>query len=570
MKKVFLFLFAVILIPAFFIRGRSDKAVVDAPGISPRIYCSPSFDPAKLTQDAPLLKGLGKFHYKVSTRSKKAQLYFDQGLALMYGFNHGEAGRSFNTALRYDSTLAMAYWGLAMVLGPNYNAALNPTSLGEINRAVDQAVKHAVKATSAEQAFINAIAKKFPREEVKDMTPFYEAYAAEMGKAYEQFPGDVEFGTLYAEALMNLHPWNLWGKDGTPQPWTPQILQVLERVLHNFPDHPGAIHYYIHATEASRQAEKAIVYADKLRNKMPDAGHLVHMPSHVYIRTGDYHKGVIANEQSSAADSSYISQCKVQGVYPMLYYPHNLHFLTACAFLEGNSAKALEAAWAVSGKAEKKFLAENATVQHFYIIPYYILVHMARWDEILQRENPGKGLLYPEAIWHYARGMAYGAKGDLDAAATELKEIEKIAGEESLKSLMIWDLNSAADLVNIARHVLEGELQAHNREYSKATASFKEAIAIEDKLNYNEPPDWFFSVRLTAGHWLLQCGKFEAAEKIFLEDLETFRENGWALMGLYKSLVGQGKVTAADEAKVRFDKAWQWADIIIESSRKMQ
>ncbi|MBX2922766.1 MAG: hypothetical protein KF746_11280 [Chitinophagaceae bacterium] len=569
MKKTIFFLLAVIAIPVFFIRSKTDKQTADTSYNTTRIYCAPSFDPAKLNNDAPLLKGLGNFHYKVSTRSKKAQQYFNQGFALMYGFNHGEAARSFLTAIRYDSTLAMAYWGLAMVLGPNYNAPLDPAGLDEINKAVDKAVMYADKATTVEKALINAVTKKFPREKVGDMTVFYEAYAEAMRQAYNNFSNDADVGTLYAESLMNLHPWDLWLKDGSPQPWTPPIVETLESVLSRFPEHPGAIHYYIHATEASKQPGKAAVYADRLRDQMPDAGHLVHMPSHTYIRTGAYHKGVIANEKASEADSTYIAQCKIQGTYPLLYYPHNLHFLAACAFLEGNSTKALDAAEAVSRKADKKFLADNATVQHFYIIPLYVMIHTGKWDEILQRENPGEGLLYPEAIWHYARGMAYAAKGKTELAEKELAAIVKISENDQLKTHMIWDMNSAADLVNIARYVLEGELLAHNKRYDEAISLFNKAITVEDKLNYNEPPDWFFSVRLTAGHWMLQAGEFAAAEKIFREDLETFKENGWALMGLYKSLQGQARAEEANQAKERFDKAWQWADINIESSRKM-
>jgi tetratricopeptide (TPR) repeat protein len=530
------------------------------------IYCAPSFDTSKLNDKAPLLQGLGKVSYPVTTKSPEAQKYFNQGLALTYGFNHGEAARSFKTAIKLDSTCAMAYWGLALVLGPNYNAALNPTSLADINLAIDQASRFSDLVEANERALINAIAKRFPRQEEKDMTSYYEAYASEMKKAHQQFPADIDIATLYADALMNLHPWNLWLKDGTPQPWTPDIIAHLEKTLKQSPDHPGAIHYYIHATEASKTAVKALPFADKLIDAMPAAGHLVHMPSHTYIRTGDYHKGVLVNEKAALADSTYIAQCKVQGAYPMLYYPHNIHFLAACAFLEGNSKKAIESAWKVAANADKKYLNESATVQHFSLIPYYVLVHLGKWNDILQLKKPGE-LKYPLAIWHYARGMAYRGQGNVEAAEKELAFLKNISGDESLKSFMIWDLNSAHDLVNMAALTLEGEIAASRKLYDHAVQLLEKAVDIEDRLNYNEPPDWFFSIRHTLGHILNEAGRYGEAQQVYLKDLETFPNNGWALKGLYNSLVGQGKKSEAQKAQSQFKKAWKWADITINSSR---
>ncbi|RYY21506.1 MAG: hypothetical protein EOO04_18125, partial [Chitinophagaceae bacterium] len=442
------------------------------------VYCAPSFDPTLMNDaNAPQLDGIGKWDYPVSTTSEKAAEYFNQGLAMMYGFNHGEAGRSFRTALRLDSTLALAYWGIAMVLGPNYNAALNPTSLVDINNAIDKAIQYKDHAKPNEQALISAIRKRFPRTEVKDMLPYYEAYVASMKQAHESFPDDAEIATLYADALMNMHPWDLWLKDGTPQPWTPAIIQILENTLAKYPDHPGSIHYYIHATEASNDAMKASPYADKLAGLMPAAGHLVHMPSHTYIRTGEYHKGVLVNESASEADSSYIAQCKVQGAYPLIYYPHNLHFLAACAFLEGSSSKAMDAAWATARKANKEAMHEIPGIQHYSAIPFYMLVQLGRWDEILQTESPADSFLYPKAIWHYARGMAYTAKGEKEKASKELAVVEKIAANESLKTQLIWGINSTADLVHIAMHTLRGEMLASGKQFGKAITSLQQAVA---------------------------------------------------------------------------------------------
>jgi tetratricopeptide (TPR) repeat protein len=547
---------------------RLPKQIESRPTNNIAVFCSPSFDPAKLSEKgAPLFKGLGKLHYAITTRSANAQKYFDQGLTLLYAFNHGEAGRSFLEVIRLDSNCAMAWWGLGMVLGPNYNAPLSPGSLQDINNAMDKAVALSVNTTPKEKALINALAKRFPRAEVKDMSPYNAAYAAEMKEAYEQFPDDMDIATIYADALMNEHPWDLWEKNGNAKPWTPAITAVLEKIIAKEPKHIGANHMYIHAIEASPEPGKALPSADRLLDLVPAAGHLVHMPSHIYIRTGYYHKGVLTNENATSVDSTYIAQCKASGFYPMLLYPHNIHFMAACAFLEGNSKKALDAAWMVSRKADKKYLNESATVQHYYIIPYYVMVHMGKWNDILSLPMPGESLKYPRAIWHYARGMAYAAKNDLENSARELEAIKKFTEDESLKSFRIWDVNSANEVINIAALTLEGEIALCKKQYEQSVASLQKAISIEDGLMYQEPPDWFFSVRHSLGHALVQAGRFAEAEKIYHEDLQTYPENGWALIGLCNALKGQGKTTEAARVKKRFDNAWQWADVKINSSR---
>lgn len=572
MKSNFIVGIAITVLSVVIILVAFDTAPSPTPGWdkgSRVIFCSPSFDAEKLKAGkAPLIKGLGNLHYRITTRSKQAQQYFNQGLTLLYAFNHGEAGRSFLQAIQFDSSCAMAWWGMGMVLGPNYNAALNPASLGDINTAMANARKYNVNTTAREQALIAALVKRFPTEPVADMTPYNAAYAAAMKQAYDLFPGDAEIAVLYADALMNEHPWNLYQKDGTPQPWTPAIEQLLEKTMTAFPDHAGALHLYIHAVEASRTANRGIPAARKLLNLLPAAGHLVHMPAHIYIRTGNYHDGVIATEKARLSDSSYINQCKAEGAYPLLLYPHNIHFLAACAFLEGNSKKAIEAAWGVSRNADRKYLARSGTVQHYYIIPYYVLVHLGKWDDILALPVPGESLKYPRAIWHYARGMALTVKGNLAAAQQELKALQTYAADESLRAHLIWETNSALDLITIAAFTLEGEMLGYVQQYDQAAAVLKKAIVIEDKLNYQEPPDWFFPVRHTLGNVLLQAKQFAEAEKVYREDLVNLPENGWALMGLLNSLTGQNKSTEAAAVKQRFDKAWQWADITITSSRK--
>lgn len=532
------------------------------------VYCSPGFDPASITaKNAPLFNLPGIVRYKVTTRSKKAQQYFNQGLTLMYAFNHGESARSFKAAIELDPTFAMAYWGLAMALGPNYNAALNPTSLAEILRAVDNAQKNASSVTEKERALITALSFRFPRNEETDMSPFNEAYSRAMAEVYKQFDNDSEVAAIYADALMNEHPWNFWMKDGTPQPWTMQTLSILEAMLEKYPKHPAIIHLYVHATEASRNPEKALPYADRLADLLPAAGHIVHMPSHTYLRTGDYHKAVLVNEKASLIDSTYISQCRVQGAVPLLYYPHNIHFLAVSAFLEGNSKRALEAAWMINRKADRAQLNDNITVQHYYSIPFYVMVQLAKWDEILETKFPGENLKYPAALWHYARGMAFSAKGNYASAKDELLSLNKLASDPALETQLIWETNTASQLVNIASFVLTGEILAKEGKFDAAFSNFEKAIQIEDQLNYQEPPDWFFSIRNTYGHWLNKSGDFKKSQAMFLEDLFHYPENGYALKGLYVSLKSQGNEKDAALVDARFKKAWKFADFELSSSR---
>ena len=532
-------------------------------------FCAPSFDPLKLKAgDAPIFKGLGNLKYPVTSNSEKAKRYFNQGLTLLYAFNHGEAGRSFKAAIELDSSCAMAYWGMAMVLGPNYNAALNPSSLDEINANIENAIRYSNKVQANEKALIHALRQRFPKSwPIKDMSTYNAAYSEGMRVAHNKFPADVEIATLYAEAMMNEHPWNLWLKDGNPQPWTPQIISLLDSIISKHPNHVGALHYYCHAMEASTVASKAIFAADKLQTLLPAAGHIVHMPAHIYIRTGDYHKGVLTTEKARIADSNYVVQCKVQGTYPLLYYPHNTHFLAACAFLEGNSKKAIEAAQSVRNNADRKYIHQIGTVQHYFNIPYYVFVHLGKWDEILAMTDPGAKLPYPQAIWHYARGVAYLSKGKKSEAEKELIALKKISADESLKNLLIWETNSAADLVYIASHLLEGEMAASQSDYELAISHLEMALDKEGQLNYQEPPDWFFSVRHSLGSVLVKAKKFKEAEKRYNEDLEILPENGWALMGLYNSLRGQDKLEEAANVKKRFDEAWKWSDLKIKDSR---
>ncbi|RYZ16373.1 MAG: hypothetical protein EOP49_51800, partial [Sphingobacteriales bacterium] len=332
---------------------------------------------------------------------------------------------------------------------------------------------------------------------MKDLAPYNEAYTAAMRKAHEDFPADVNIAAIYVDAMMNEHPWDLWYRNGQPKPWTPVIVETLEKLLAKAPEHVGANHMYIHLMEASPEVAKAVPSADRLRTMLPAAGHIIHMPSHIDIRTGDYHKGVLVNEVASAADSNYIAQCKVQGTYPMVYYPHNIHFLAACAFLEGNSKKAIEAAWSLARHADKKYIHEVVAIQHYSIIPFYVLTQLGKWDEILELEKPDTSLAYPVAIWHYARGMAFSAKNNFSNAAIELQSLQEINKDPRLATALVWGVNSTAQLTQIAVNVLSGDLKSKQGAVGEAITLLKEAKNIEDSLLYQEPPDWFFSTRHT-------------------------------------------------------------------------
>ncbi len=546
---------------------RSETSIKPDPITFTPVFCQPSFDPSSLDGVAPIFEGLGNLNFTVSTQSKKAQQLFNQGLTLIYAFNHNEAARSFNGALKEDSTIAMAYWGIAMVLGPNYNAALDPSLLAQINQALDKAMVLSTHASEKEKQLILALRQRFPLKEVSDMSNYNAAYSRSMASVFMNFPNDSEVAAIYTDALMNEHPWNFWLKDGSPQPWTMELVRHVEQQLQKFPNHPAILHMYIHLMEASRDAAKALTASYKLGDMLPAAGHLVHMPSHIYIRTGKYHDGVIANEKATLADSSYVAQCKVQGVYPMMYYPHNIHFLAACAFLEGSSVKALKAAWMIARKSDKKYIFENPTVQHYSIIPYYVLVQLAKWNEVLSLPKPPDSLEYPLAIWHYARGQAFAAAKNFNAAMSELKSLVKFSKDPKFKELLIWENNSVAQILEIAQLVLSADILAGKGETTKAIDLLMKAVAIEDQLNYTEPPDWFFSVRLTLGEMLNRAGRFDEALKIYEEDMINLPENGWALKGMENSYKGLGNQQKLKETRLRFEKAWQWSDIEINSSR---
>ena len=518
---------------------------------------------------APLFSELEGLHFPVSTSNSETQKYFDQGLMLSFAFNHAEAGRSFFEAARQDSTCAMCWWGFAYVLGPNYNAGMEKDNFQRAYDAIQKSKSLSEKCTQKEKDLIEALAFRYSNDTTIARPVLDSSYAAAMRKIYKKYSGDVTIASLFAESLMDLHPWNLYKKDGTIQPWTPELLSVLEKSLKTDPRHPGANHFYIHATEMSNTAERALPSADLLRDLVPGSGHLVHMPSHTYIRTGKYHEGVISNQKAVEIDSLYIEACHAQGVYPLAYYPHNYHFIAACATLSGESTTALKGALATSRHSHKKLLRDPAwaTLQHYYSIPWFVEVKLGLWNDIQNSSAPEKDLKYPSLIWHYAKGMAMLSENNIPDAKKHLAEMKTIMTDTTIKDLTIWGINSLYDICIIAAKTLDGEINAKEKNYSTSIALLQEAVAKEDALNYDEPPDWFFSVRHHLGAVLIDAGKFQEAIKVYNEDLKTYRENGWALKGLMNSYEKLGDKNNFNETKIRFDKAWKYADIKIASSR---
>jgi tetratricopeptide (TPR) repeat protein len=531
-----------------------------------------SKNPSNLSENyskAPLFEKLGSHTYKISTKSELAQRYFNQGLNLTHGFNHAEAGRSFKEAARIDKNCAMCYWGAAYVLGPNINAPMEESSVIEAYELTQKAVEVSKKGTEKEKGLINALSKRYSSKQVEDRSFLDLEYASAMRMLTKKYPNDEEILSLFAESLLDLHPWNYWRSDGNPHPWTPEILETLEKALQINENHPLANHLYIHAVEASPNPEKGIPSAERLGDLVPDAGHLVHMPSHIYIRVGRYNDASIANKKAIESDESYVSQCHAQGVYPLAYKPHNIHFLWASSTLEGRSDMAIKSAWDLAGEVDKEMMTKPGleTLQHFYITPLYAMVKFGKWEDILKQPLPSENLVYPRGVWDYAMGMAYLRTKQMKSAKGHLQSLINISSDPNLEKIKIWDSNKTSDLLKIATHMLKAEIAESEGNYKKALKNLYKAKDIEDSLNYGEPHDWFSPVTLTLGDVLLKAGVPKEAEKVYIENLRRYPENGWALYGLYKSLRAQKKYTEAKAVKSRFDRVWANSDVELTASR---
>lgn len=520
---------------------------------------------------APLFDNLGTHNFPITADSELAQKYFNQGLILAYGFNHEEAFRSFKEVARLDTNSAMAYWGMAYVLGPNINLPMDAGSVHTAYEAIQKAISLLDNETQREKDYVIALSARYSAEEMEDRSPLDIAYSDAMRSLTNNYPDDLDAATMFAESIMDCHPWDYWLKDGTPQLWTPELLTVLESVLERMPDHHGANHLYIHAIEASKNPHQGLESADRLRFLAPGAGHLVHMPSHIYIRTGNYHEGSLANLRAVKSDEEYINQCNQQGFYPLSYYPHNYHFLWATATLEGDSKTAIDAAMKTAQQPPDSLLdlCGYQTLQHFAAIPLYAYVTFGKWDEILNYKQPQDQRPYMQAVWNYAKAMAYLGKDDIEMAEVEIEKLESLRNKKEIEDLSIWGINSAGLLIKIAYEVSKGELEAKKKNYNFAISHLRKSVELEDQLRYDEPPTWFYPCRQNLGAVLIEAGKYKEAEFVYLENLGELPENGWGLLGLYQSLIKQGRNDEAAKVEKRFKAAWKYADIELKSSRIM-
>jgi len=522
-------------------------------------------------KEAPLFHNLGTHNFPITTNSELAQKYFNQGIILAYGFNHEEAFRSFEEAARLDTNCAMAYWGMAYVLGPNINLPMDAGAVHTAYEAIQKAISLLDNETQREKDYVLALSERYSEEVLEDRTPLDQAYSDAMRNLTKNYPDDLDAATMFAESIMDLHPWDYWMKDGNAQPWTPELLFVLEGVIEKDPGHHGANHFYIHAVEASKNPQRGLASADKLKFLAPGAGHLVHMPAHIYIRTGNYHEGSLANIRAVESDEEYINQCNQQGFYPISYYPHNYHFLWATATLEGDSKTAIDAALKTSQQPPDSLmdLCGYQTLQHFAAIPLYAYVTFGKWNEILSYEKPQDQRPYMQAVWHYARAMAFIGTNKIGDAKEEVIEIGALSKNEELEELSIWGINSAGLLIKIAYEVAAGELETKKQNYDLAISHLRKSVELENQLRYDEPPTWFYPCRQNLGAVLIEAGKYEEAEKVYRENLAEIPDNGWGLFGLHQALIKQNKTEEASEVEKKFNAAWQYSDVKLTSSRIM-
>lgn len=512
----------------------------------------------------PLYEGLGKHHHRVSTRVPAAQRYFDQGLNLYYGFNHDEAADSFREVARLDPNCAMAYWGIALCLGPNYNLPADEERAKAAYQAISKARELATPANQAERDYIGALSQRYSEQADADRKRLDEAYATAMRELAKKYPSDLDAAALFAESMMDLRPWELWTFDGQPQAGTLEIVATLERILAANPEHAGANHLYIHAVEASPMPQRAVPAADRLGALMPGAGHMVHMPSHIYFRVGRYEDAAESNRRAIAVDREYIAQRQPRTVYRMMYYPHNIHFLWSAACYSGQSREATSAAGELAKELPAEMVREMPMIEGFVPTELFTLVRFGRWSEVLAAAAPPEDFAYARGCWHYARGRALAAQGKAGEARSELTQLSKIRAATDPEKLLMR--HSQAKLLSVAEKTLHGDLAAREGQIDAAIGDLREAIELQDGFAYDEPPAWYYPVRHTLGAVLLKANRPAEAEAVYRQDLTQYRENGWSLFGLAKALEAQGKEAEATETNERFKRAWTKADIDLTAS----
>ena len=507
----------------------------------------------------PLYNDLGSHHKAIDTRVPLAQQYFDQGLRLVYGFNHAEAIRSFTHAGELDPTCAICWWGVAYAYGPHVNAGMDSASGVQAYQAAQKALSLSRNAAPWQQAYIRAVAARYAPVPPADRASLDSAYARGMATVARDYPNDLDAAALRAESLMDLRPWNYWTPEGKPYPGTEEIVAQLQRVIAVNPEHPGACHYYIHAVEAVNP-QLAVPCAERLARLMPGVGHMVHMPAHIYIRVGRYKEAAASNVHAIHTDETFIEGQKPVSVYSLAYYPHNIHFLAFASVMSGQSAQAIEAARTLKSRVNLDVARQVVMLQE--MVPYYVLTltTFGRWDDVLADPLPPSDIRMPLALAYYARGVAYAAKGQVAEAGMALDTVKAINAATPADA-------PTKTAVSIAVHALMGEIAARSGKLDEGIAHFREALAIEDAGIYFEPPKWYYPIRQSLGAALLKAGRSAEAEAVYREDLKRFPENGWSLFGLAAALKAQGKTAEAAAVDKRFAEAWSAADIKLTASR---
>jgi tetratricopeptide (TPR) repeat protein len=519
--------------------------------------------PAPAAGAVPLFTDLGSWTHPV-TASPEAQKYFDQGLRLYYGFNHAEAIRAFQQAARLDASCAMAWWGVAAAAGPNINIPMDEAGAALAREAIGKAVALAPRASEADRAYVEALKVRYSRDPKASRAALDSAYCDAMRGLAKRYPADADAGALCAESILDLNPWNQWTHEGRPNPGTLEAVARLESVLKRHPEHPGANHFYIHAVEASSSPERANAAASRLETLVPGAGHLVHMPSHIYARTGRYDDALRRNQVAVAVDEKYIEEQKPEGVYPLMYYNHNIQFIWFSALMEGRSAIALEAARKMAGHITPDLLAMMPMMELVPPYPIATLVRFGRWDEVLKEPAPPASAHYASGLWHYARGIAMAGQGDVDGARAERDSV--MAMVAMVPADMMISINYGQPLLRVAANTLAGRIAMRQERTDEAVRLLTLAVAGEDSLHYDEPPTWYYPVRQTLGAVLLEAKRAKDAEAVYREDLRRHPENGWSLRGLALALGAQGRAKEAAAAEARFQKAWARADVPLASS----
>ena len=522
-----------------------------------------TFGVGRARAEATLFDNLGTLHHEITTTSELAQKYFDQGLRLVYAFNHEEAITAFTEASRLDPDAPMPYWGVALSLGPNINSAMDAKAETRAADAIHKAAARLVMATPRERAYVEALATRYSSKKSSSRKGRDEAYAKAMRRLASEFPDDVDAAVLFAESMMVLRPWDYWRADGRPQPGTEDIVATLGAALGRDPNHPGACHYYIHAVEASQEPQRGLPCAQRLPSLMPGAGHLVHMPAHIYMRVGRYRDASERNVHAATVDREYLLHHPLEGNYATGYYAHNLHFLNASLAMEGRSVEAAQVARDLLGKISVDEIAKEPSLEWYAPTLLLTMARFGQWGELIRQPPPPKELRFTTGLWHYVRGLAFAATTRFGSAEGELLNLRKSL--KALARVKTTEGKLSRTLLKVAERVLVGEMAARRGEYEAGIQALREALQLEATLPYSEPPFWFQPVRHNLGAVLLLAGRPGDAESVYREDLRLNPENGWALHGLVHSLQAQRKDAAQEEARLR--TAWAQADIALTGSR---